>query len=77
VTAEEMIDLGRQFDARRAGGTPVDAPLSEEAAVIMTSGVPTDDSAMLADLGFAYRPLLDTFSDTVAFLRAGGHLPAP
>ena len=77
VTAEEMVDLGRRFDLQRAGGTPVDAPLSEEAAVIMTSGVPTDDSAMLADLGFVYRPLLDTFGDTVDFLRAGGHLPAP
>ena len=77
VSAEEMVDLGRQFDAQRAAGTVVDAPLSEEAAVIRTSGVPTDDSATLADLGFAYRPLLDTFGDTVAYLRAGGHLPAP
>jgi nucleoside-diphosphate-sugar epimerase len=75
VTAEEMIDLGRKFDAQRGSGA-VDAPLSEEAAVIMTSGVPTDDTATLADLGMAYRPLLDTFRDTVAFLRAGGHLPA-
>ena len=76
VSAEDMIAMGRQFDARRELGT-VDVPLSEEAAVIMTSGVPTDDSATLADLGIAYRPLLDTFRDTVAYLRAGGHLPAP
>jgi dihydroflavonol-4-reductase len=75
VTTEEMVDLGRQFDAQRAAGTPVGAPLSEEAAVIMTSGVPTDDSATLADLGLTYRPVLDTFRDTVAFLRAEGHLP--
>lgn len=75
VTADEMVDLGRQFDTQRAAGALVDTPLSEEAAVIMTSGVPTDDSATLADLGFTYRPLLDTFADTVAFLRAQGHLP--
>jgi nucleoside-diphosphate-sugar epimerase len=76
ISAQEMIDLGRQFDVQRQTGT-VDVPLSEEAAVIMTSGVPTDDAATLADLGMAYRPLLDTFRDTVDYLRAGGHLPAP
>ncbi len=77
VTVEEMIDLGRQFDAQRARGEAVDVPLSEEAAIIMTSGVPTDDSATLADLGMQYRPLFDTFRDTVAYLRAGEHLPTP
>ena len=75
VSAEDMIEMGRQFDVRRELEA-VDVPLSEEAAVIMTSGVPTDDSATLADLDMAYRPLLDTFRDTVAYLRAGGHLPA-
>ena len=74
VSADDMIDMGRQFDAQRALGS-VDVPLSEEAAIIMTNGVPTDDSATLADLGMDYRPLLDTFRDTVAYLRAGGHLP--
>lgn len=73
VSAEDMIEMGRQFDAQRALG-PVDVPLSEEAAIIMTSGVPTDDSATLADLGMGYRPLLDTFRDTVAYLRSEGHL---
>jgi len=62
---------------QRALGSAVDVPLSEEAAIIMTSGVPTDDSATLAELGMAYRPLLDTFRDTVAYLRADGHLPTP
>ena len=76
VGADEMIEMGRQFDARRSLGA-VDVPLSEEAAIIMTSGVATDDSATLDDLHFTYRPLLDTFRDTVAYLRAGGHLPTP
>jgi len=76
VSAEDMIGMGRQLDEQRALG-PVDVPLSEEAAIIMTSGVPTDDSATLAELGLAYRPLPETFSDTVAYLRAGGHLPSP
>jgi nucleoside-diphosphate-sugar epimerase len=76
VSAADMIEMGRRFDAQRLLG-PVDVPLSEEAAVIMTSGVPTDDSATLDELGMAYRPLSDTFRDTVAYLRAGGHLPTP
>jgi len=76
VSAADMIEMGRQFDAQRVHG-PVDVPLSEEAAIIMTSGVPTDDSATLADLGVEYRPLQETFRDTVAYLRAGGHLPPP
>jgi len=77
VTADELIDLGRQFDRLRAEGRN-SAPLSEEAAIIMTSGVPTDDSATLADLGAAYRPLSETFADTVGYLRSIGRLrPAP
>ena len=76
VSADDMVKMGRRFDAQRAVG-PVDVPLSEEAAIIMTSGVPTDDSATLSDLGMAYRPLLDTFRDTVAYLRASGRLPSP
>lgn len=77
INADEMVDLGRQFDTQRAEGTAVDVPLSEEAAIIMVSGVPTDDSTTLAELGVTYRPLLDTFRDTVAYLRSGGHLPNP
>jgi nucleoside-diphosphate-sugar epimerase len=69
VTVAEMIDLGRQFDRLRAEGKS-SAPLSEEAAIIMTSGVPTDDHATLVDLGCGYRPLAETFKDTVEYLRA-------
>jgi dihydroflavonol-4-reductase len=77
VTAAEMIDLGRHFDRLRAEGKK-SAPLSEEAAIIMTSGVPTDDGATLDDLGCAYRPLAETFTDTVDYLRSIGRLsPAP
>jgi len=74
MTVDEIIEMGRTFDAQRAEGH--DSPLSEEAAVIMTSGVPTDDSATLADLDFNYRPLLETFTDTVQYLDSVGQLPA-
>jgi hypothetical protein len=55
----------------------VDVPLTEEAAIVMTRCPPTDDSATLTDLDLAYRPVVETFRDTVAFLRAEGHLPSP
>jgi hypothetical protein len=71
-----MIDMGRQFDVRRELDH-VDYPLSEEAAIIMTSGVPTDDTSTLEGLGAEYRPLLETLRDTVTYLRARGHLPKP
>ena len=75
VTAEEMIALGREVDDQRRGGVPVDIPLTEEAAIVMTGCPPTDDSATLADLGVSYRPVVETFRDTVGFLRREGHLP--
>jgi len=75
MSAEDMIAFGRQLDEQRRH-EEVDIPLSEEAAVIMTAGVPTDDSATLADLGCQWRPTVETFRDTVAWLVERGHLPA-
>lgn len=75
VTADEMIALGRSFDDQRRRGDRVDIPLTEEAAVVMTAYPPTDDRATLADLGVRFRPVVETFRDTVAFLRSAGHLP--
>lgn len=74
MTADEMIAMGRQLDILRKTGD-TDIPLSEEAAVIMTAGVPTDDRATLADLGGSWRPTVDTFRDAVAWMVAEGHLP--
>lgn len=73
VSEEDMRALGRDMDARRAAGADV-PPLSEEAAVIMAAGRPTDDSEALAILGRPWRPTLDTFRDTVEFLRRTGRL---
>lgn len=77
VTVEQMVALGREFDDQRRTGAPVDVPLTEEAALVMTQCPPTDDSATLADLGHGWRPVVDTFRDTVTWLRAEGHLPPP
>jgi dihydroflavonol-4-reductase len=74
MTAEEMVALGRQLDERREQ-QEVDIPLSEEAAIIMTSCVPTDDEATLAELRVAWRPTVDTLRDCVAWLVDQGLLP--
>jgi nucleoside-diphosphate-sugar epimerase len=77
VTADEMIALGREFDDQRGQGVQVDIPLTEEAAIVMTSCPPTDDSVTLSELDLDYRPTVETFRDTVSYLRAEGHLPSP
>ncbi len=77
VTADEMTALGREIDEQRRQGVAVDIPLTEEAAIVMTSCPPTDDSSALSDLGLTYRPVVETFRDTVEWLRAEGHLPLP
>jgi nucleoside-diphosphate-sugar epimerase len=74
MTTVDLVEMGRQLDSARRE-RPVDVPLSEEAAVIMASGVPTDDGATLADLGGAWRPTVETFRDAVAWLVSTGHLP--
>ena len=73
ATPDELIALGRKFDELRANGADL-PPLSEEAAIIMSSGCPGDDTATLAELGLGYRPAIETFRDAVAWLRAAGHL---
>jgi nucleoside-diphosphate-sugar epimerase len=73
ASAAELIALGRKFDELRANGMDL-PPLSEEAAIIMSSGCPGDDTATLAELGLGYRPPIETFRDAVAWLRAAGHL---
>jgi dihydroflavonol-4-reductase len=75
VTREEMVQLGRDFDHQREAGIEVSVPLTEEAAEIMTAGVPTDDSATIEELGVRYRPTTETFADTIAWLRSTGRLP--
>lgn len=78
MEADDIVAMGREFDRRRAEGEEIDIPLSEEAALTMTTGVPTDDAPTLAELGGAiggeYRPTVDTFRDKVAWMIAEGHL---
>lgn len=74
IATADMVKLGRHCDSLRAAGKDA-PPLSEEAAIIMTSGVPTDDAATQTELGLTYRPPDETFRDTIAWLRETGQLP--
>ncbi len=74
VTEADMVEMGRQFDELRAAGQQDLPPLSVEAAVIMAAGKPGDDSLALRELGITYRPVVETFRDTVDWLRAEGHV---
>lgn len=74
MAARDIVAMGREFDQRRAEGEAIDIPLSEEAALTMTTGVPTDDQPTLRTLGGGYRPAVDTFRDQVAWMVAAGHL---
>ena len=72
--AEAVVAMGRDLDARRASGEAVAIPLSEEAAAIMTSGRPTDDSATWASLGGSRRSTVDTLRAMLRTLIEDGHL---
>jgi hypothetical protein len=74
VSAEDMIGLGARFDELRASGAEGLPPLSVEAAIVMASGRPADDSATVRELGVTYRPTVETFRDTLDWLRATGRL---
>ena len=74
ITAEAMIELGKHFDEQRDNGREGLPPLSVEAAIVMNAGRPADDTATMQDLGIAYRPTLETFRDTLAWLTETGRL---
>ena len=74
MSAEEMIAMGRDLDRRREEGHQIDVPLSEESAVIMTAGRPTDDRVTWDDLGVRPRPVEETLRDAVRSLIDQGHL---
>jgi nucleoside-diphosphate-sugar epimerase len=74
LTREAMLQLARDLvaAAEGAGEPPM---LSEEAAMVMVSGVPLDDRASLTRFGVELTPLERTFGDAIAYLRAIGRLP--
>lgn len=53
---------------------PFSLPLTHEAMNIVTNQVPTDDSATVADLGVDFRPVVETYRDSLRWLVDQGHL---
>jgi len=74
VTRDEILNLAKQLTNAAAGQS---SPLTEEAAMIMASGVPVDGQRSLDELGITLRPVEETFADTVEYLRSIGRLPSP
>lgn len=75
-----LTGLGRGLDALKRVKR-FDYPMTYEAALAMTSAVPTDDSATLADLGVTWRDPADTLRDAARWLLHEGllqprHAPA-
>ncbi len=69
-----LTGLGSALDlAKRV--RPFDYPLTRDAAEIMVSMVPTDDSATEAELDLVRRPARDTLEEALRCLVADGHLP--
>lgn len=76
VTHDEIMALARDLSAMaaEAGEEPM---LTEEAALVMATGVPLDDDATRRHFGVEWRPLSETFGDVVAYLRSIGRIPPP
>lgn len=76
ITREDILGLAKHLtDAASASGQ--EPQLTEEAAMIMASGVPVDDRRSLEAFGIELRPVEKTFADTIAYLRDIGRLPSP
>jgi nucleoside-diphosphate-sugar epimerase len=74
IPAGILRGLGSAFDVLKRV-RHFDFPLTRDAAEIMTTLVPTDDTPLLDGLGVTLRPPVETISDTVRWLAAAGHLP--
>lgn len=75
VSHDEIMALARDLSAM-AAETGQEPLLTEEAALVMATGVPIDDEASLRRFGIELRPLDETFADVVAYLRSIGRIPA-
>ena len=68
-----MTGLGSLLDAAKRVKA-FDYPLTRDAAEIMVSMVPTDDTATEAELGLQRRPARDSLEEALRCLAADGHL---
>lgn len=56
---------------------PVDFPLTEEAAVLVTHWVPVSSEKVKRELGVQFRPSSETVTDTIRWMQRVGHIKYP
>ena len=64
-----LLDLVRKL-------VPFEYPLTYEAALMIDQNVPFDSRATVEELGVAFRPIEETFADTLRWLYEAGHIGA-
>jgi nucleoside-diphosphate-sugar epimerase len=64
-----ILDLVRKL-------VPFEYPLTYEAALMIDQNVPFDSRATVEELGVAFRPIEETFADTLRWLYEAGHIGA-
>jgi nucleoside-diphosphate-sugar epimerase len=75
VPAPTMRALGALGDLVQRV-TPVSLPLTHEAMVTLTGGVPCDNRRVVDELGIDFRPVAKTVGDTLGWLHETGGLTA-
>jgi nucleoside-diphosphate-sugar epimerase len=75
LPARVFVALGSTLDAAKRV-KHFDYPLTRDAAEIMVTTVPTDDSATLSALDLTLRPVEDSVAEGIRVLVADGHLAA-
>ena len=73
VTAATMRALGGLSDVVQRIA-PVSLPLTHEAMVTLTGGVPCDNRRTIEELGVEFRPIAETVGDTLGWLHETGGL---
>ena len=85
LTGRRLVSVPIPAPAMRAIGalsdvvqrvTPIALPLTHEAMVTLTGGVPCDNRRTTDELGVAFRPVEETVGDTLGWLREAGELNA-
>lgn len=73
LPAKLFRGLGLLFDLIRKV-IPISYPISYEAAVMVTKMPECDSSKLVSKTGITFRPIEETFTDTLAWLKQAGHL---
>jgi nucleoside-diphosphate-sugar epimerase len=71
-----MMRLAGRLADRLGGLVPEDIPVTAEGMTYATRWVPMDNSRVERDLDFHFRPVEETFADSIRWLYEEGHITA-